>query len=237
MSSQQNWPPAVPGHSSWAASPGSATRSGPTRNAVFQGLADGRRREVLDALLAHGGERSEPELARAVASSDDGGPSASRAEGPSAGAPEDGVRTARIALRHELLPALEDVGLVEWDRAAASVEAADHPAFRDDVLRRLLSRDDADELFDALADERRRFVLAVLYTYGGTVSLSTVSRKVADLETVQRQSAGEPENLRVSLYHVHFPKLEAAGLVECDRQADQVRYVGHTAVDESWFTF
>lgn len=229
MSSQQNWPPSLPGASKGSDTFGSALRPPVSRNAVFQGLADDRRRAVLDVLLSATDTLTERELARALA--------AAETDGSTASIDADAVDTVQTTLRHSHLPALQEAQLVHWDRTSATVRAADHPAFQDDAIRQLVSTDDAADLFDALADERRRFVLAVLFTYGGSVEQSTVARKVADLETAERRSAGEPEDVRISLYHVHFPKLEAAGLVERDPENDEVRYVGHPDVDDSWFTF
>ena len=83
-----------------------------------------------------------------------------------------------------------------------------------------------DELLDALADQRRRFVLR-------TVERSETPMALADLadELVREEFGASPasvqderERIYVSLYHCHLPKLAEAGLVTFDRAEKQVEF-------------
>lgn len=230
MSSQQNWPPAPPGGEGSAQVQSDAT-PGPSRNAVFQALADRRRRRILDVLLRRPDPISEHALATELATM------AASAEETVDG---EEVASVRQTLRHLHLPALEAVPLVHWDREDETVRATDHPAMRDETIRSLVAGDvPADDVMDALANERRRIVLAVLHTYGGPVEPTTVAEKVRDLERDGAASADEnsARDVGIALQHVHLPKLDEAGLVRRDEDAGTVSYVGHPDVDESWFTF
>jgi len=77
-----------------------------------------------------------------------------------------------------------------------------------------------DELFGALAHRQRRRVLAVLRSAEGTLTLTDLA-----LELARRDGDGPVEGideLRVSLYHQHLPKLASAGLVAFDPDAETV---------------
>lgn len=72
-------------------------------------------------------------------------------------------------------------------------------------------------LYRALADERRRLVLAVLRERDAPVSESELARFVAAREAEDSPNATTPadrERVQLTLHHVHLPHLEAAGLVE-----------------------
>lgn len=70
-----------------------------------------------------------------------------------------------------------------------------------------------DQTFAALADARRREIL---------LALAAHEADAATLDALAAVSAGDAESLRLSLYHTHLPKLEAAGLVEWDRDGFDV---------------
>lgn len=229
MRSQQNWPPAPPGGAR-SRSLSDEPTAGPSRNLVFQCLSDSTRREILRLLLERSNPASEASLARELV--------LSRGSG-SRTLDDDVVESVRTSLRTLHLPALEEVPLVEWNRADERVRLTDHPAFEDECIQRVLATDvEVDGVFDALANERRRLVLAVLHTYGGPVDGDKVAEKVAELEADSLPGGGsvDESDVRLSLHHAHYPKLVEAGLV---RQMDdeRLRYVDHPEVEERWFTF
>jgi DNA-binding transcriptional ArsR family regulator len=87
-----------------------------------------------------------------------------------------------------------------------------------------------DELFQVLADENRRRVLAYLAdTDDGVAAFSELLEHVAD------DSAGESsdnDRLAVSLHHNHLPKLADANVVEYDPRSQVVRYRGSRVVSD-----
>lgn len=85
----------------------------------------------------------------------------------------------------------------------------------------LLERDD---LFAALADRRRRYLLYTLIEDGGR-SIGEIARRIAAWENdVPASAVGDEEAERVyaSLYHAHVPKLEDFGIVGFDRRDETV---------------
>ena len=99
----------------------------------------------------------------------------------------------------------------------------------DDLLE---SADDVDEtepspseLFDALADYRRRRVLRLAVDHRTPLALSDVADEIAAAEHDGRFtdiSEGEITRIYTSLYHSHVPKLVEAGLLEYDQDVDAV---------------
>jgi len=74
-----------------------------------------------------------------------------------------------------------------------------------------------NELFDLLADGRRRAVLRYVLERSDEVRLEELSEEVANGET---GSTGElPEQLSIELHHAHLPKLADAGLVRYDPES------------------
>jgi len=90
--------------------------------------------------------------------------------------------------------------------------------------------------YDLLADSRRRLILSVLFEQDSTVSLENLVDEVVFYE-----SAGEPgvhssheigatkdrRSVRISLHHVHLPKLAEAGAVVYDVDDQTVRCTDH----------
>ena len=72
------------------------------------------------------------------------------------------------------------------------------------------------EMHSALANERRRHVLSILEDAETEMSLNELVREVADRESGNEPGAtcDEVEQIRISLYHRHLPKLADVGLVE-----------------------
>ncbi len=76
-----------------------------------------------------------------------------------------------------------------------------------------------DRLFGLLRERERRQSVAFLRDADGAVAVSTLAEHVA--------AGGDDRAVRrtlVGLDHVHLPRLEAAGVVEYDRDAGTVRY-------------
>lgn len=85
------------------------------------------------------------------------------------------------------------------------------------------------DCFDVLSDRRRRRAVAVVRRAPAPVTIADLAERIAARECADRGS------VRCSLYHVHLPRLEDAGVVDVD--GDQVR-PGATidAVVERWAT-
>lgn len=82
-----------------------------------------------------------------------------------------------------------------------------------------------DAVFDALADERRRFILRYVIDQSGGVGFDELANGIHNRET--RSNGGfserdDRERIRCALYHSHLPKLDDAGIVEFDRTHDTV---------------
>ena len=77
-----------------------------------------------------------------------------------------------------------------------------------------------DAMFGVLADARRRRVVHALRSSGGSVSVPTLAEALAGREP----GDPDPDQLVVSLRHVHLPKLDAAGVVEYAPDRSRIRY-------------
>lgn len=190
-------------------------------------LADGRRRRLLVILEDRGGQIDEAMLARDLAARE-------RGCAPD-DVPETAVTTHRLDLDHVHLPALAAADLVDRDRRAETLQTTDHPAFDDPAFPAVVEVDAPgwDAVLSALADARRRTVLAVLRRGSDPMVLEDVVRAVADRVTATGV-ARSLESLRSSLHHVHLPALDDAGLVGYDADAGTVAYRGHSELDEAW---
>ena len=71
----------------------------------------------------------------------------------------------------------------------------------------------SDRLFDALADRQRRRLLAAFLEHAPEEGESVV----LDVDTIEAHGLS-----RVELYHVHLPKLADAGVVEWNRETDEI---------------
>lgn len=73
------------------------------------------------------------------------------------------------------------------------------------------------ERHELLANERRRNVLAVLDCETTPVTLETIAGQVAGREVTPATSdVDDLRSERVSLHHVHLPKMTALGVLEYD---------------------
>lgn len=90
-----------------------------------------------------------------------------------------------------------------------------------------------DQVFDLLADRRRRY--ALYYLYDTTDGVATVGELADHVMALEDESA-EPEDRRLAvltaLEHVHLPKLEDAGVLEYDKRSSSIRYWGQPSLDE-----
>ena len=87
---------------------------------------------------------------------------------------------------------------------------------------------DTDALFDVLSNPRRRFILTCLEEFSTPVPLRDVAHELATWERdaeITEISADDVTSIRVSLYHVHIPKMADVGLVEYDEERDAVTLV------------
>lgn len=88
--------------------------------------------------------------------------------------------------------------------------------------------DPSSRYFDALAHARRRFAIDILSDATAPMALADLAAEIA-----ARESGGtgahleQQKRVQTDLYHCHVPKLEAAGLVEFDRERRTVRLVEH----------
>ena len=91
-----------------------------------------------------------------------------------------------------------------------------------------------DQLIRALANDRRRFLLATLReSDDGVACLSDLARGIARRDSADGGTPDESclEEAVVSLHHVHLPKLQACELVDYDESSGAVRYRGSPAAD------
>jgi len=197
---------------------------------VLECLADRRRRRVLEVLLERTGPMRERELARLLGADENR---------TTDSVPAEEVRHRRVDLVHARLPALDEVGLVDWDREDGTVATSDHPALDDPAVHRLLDRrgDGVDEVVASLASERRRVLLRVLRARDEPMTMADLARTVTARAPDQDADADTVERVRASLHHRDLPALDDAGLVEVDPHDGTVSYVGHPLLNGDWLDY
>lgn len=82
-----------------------------------------------------------------------------------------------------------------------------------------------DTVYDLLSNKRRRFVISKLRRADGAVSVNELSESVAAWENgveVDELTDKQIKRVYVSLYQIHIPKLDDAGLVAYDKDSGQV---------------
>ena len=99
-----------------------AAGSSAALDALFDALADGRRRAVLDTLSHQFGPIHVETLARELVADD--------REQPESDVPSDPVERTLVELRHASLPQLSEADLIEYDTEADTVAYSGHPALR-----------------------------------------------------------------------------------------------------------
>jgi predicted transcriptional regulator len=151
------------------------------------------------------------------------------------GWPTDGRAVVYLDSVTALADYLDEAGVVGFverlcealdDRGAAGYFAIRPAAHDPRVVRRVASRFDTvvertpveteptrpsvDDCLDAMADARRRHLLAALAD-GETVPVADLAERVA------AEASADPESAHVSLVNVHLPKLADFGIVAYDR--------------------
>ena len=99
-----------------------AAGSSAALDTLFDALADGRRRAVLDTLSHQFGPIHVETLARELVADD--------REQPESDVPSDPVERTLVELRHATLPQLSEADLIEYDTEADTVAYSGHPALR-----------------------------------------------------------------------------------------------------------
>lgn len=82
------------------------------------------------------------------------------------------------------------------------------------------------EVFDAVKNLRRRYVLYYLQRYGGPVELGVLAEQIAAWEndtTVEEVSPNQRKSVYSALHQTHLPKLQAAGVLNYDADRSVVR--------------
>lgn len=201
-----------------------------SRTAPMDCLTTVRRRRAVRLLADRSSPLTEQQLAARLAA---------RARGVDADDVDDEVvRETRLGLRHVDLPKLAEAGLVSWDEEAATVRPADHPVLADDDFEALLQTAD-DDLVEAVASEPCREALVALSEGTNDVSVEELARQLAAQQRDGTLAPDAVDRTRIQLHHAVLPRLEAAGLIERDEEADTVSYAGPAtlpgvaAVDET----
>lgn len=93
-----------------------------------------------------------------------------------------------------------------------------------------------DRLFDALADERRRYALASVVAGESPMSLSELAEAVAERDdSAARDSEADRKRILIELHHTHVPALADVGFVDYDRERREVRQTDATSSLEPAF--
>ena len=204
---------------------------------VFAGVADARRRIVLDVLTDQP-TLHEQALATRVAARE----RATRVGDVTASERQ----RVWISLHHRHLPKLADLGFVT--RVDDEVRlAADAPDVEELGLLDVPDgtcggpADRADALFDALANDQRRTILAILESRtAGAESDALSAAELADAVVATEfdgdaDVTADPSRATVTLLHRDLPKLADVGLVSHDREVDRVAFEGHPFLRTEWF--
>lgn len=191
------------------------------RTAVLQSLSAGRRRRLLATLHERDAPVSMSELAATLA--------AAECETDPAAVSTDAARSVRLSLAHVHLPKLVDHDLVAWDQSGETVTLTDNPVHDDEVFADLVETEgeEWDDVISCLANERRRQLLAVLGERERALDRGEVAVEVAALEAGGEPSESVVRDVERDLSHVHLPKLDEVGLVDYDRDAATVAFLGH----------
>jgi len=89
-----------------------------------------------------------------------------------------------------------------------------------------------NEVFDAVKNLRRRYVIYYLQRYGSPVELGELAEQVAAWEndtTVGEVSPSERKSVYSALHQTHLPRLQTAGVVHYDADRSLVRTTDHAA--------
>lgn len=195
------------------------------RNPVLDCIAVKERRAALEAFLTWGSPQTEEWLAAYLGANKQGTPSVDETE----------KETIHVELVHSHLPALESVGLIEWERDEQLIETTDHPALADPRFHGLVTIDSAGvtEVLRALSHDDRRIVLTILRNSDSQLVREELARKVrAHREDESGSKTESADRLLASLYHTHLPKLAEAEFIEYDHETGQIQYANHPVLEE-----
>ena len=208
-----SWELSAGGENDWESA------SGLSPGVVFDVLASERRRILLSVLRDRKGAISEWDLAAEVATRETGG-------NPDAGE----IDRVRTTLVHAHLPKLERADMIRRGPDGRIALAADSPV-RTPRFQMLLRTAGSWDI-DILSDRRRREILSVLAESRGQLELEELAGLLTPEE--REDSVEEDDEMRISLHHVHLPKLANAGIVEYDPERRTIVYEGLPAPYESW---
>lgn len=139
---------------------------------------------------------------------------------PIAEVPDDAHERAVVGLYHTHLQRLSDAGFVEHDGDGEEATVALASAVDADRVRELIETGEGNwtALDVLLSADRRRHVVSLLTTAERTLPLDELAEAVAVLERgdVDEPGADDLDSVRISLHHVHLPRLDDAGVVDYD---------------------
>lgn len=139
---------------------------------------------------------------------------------------EDAVEQTTVGLYHNHLQQLADAGIVDLADSGRDTTVALTPDLEPEYVRELIEAGGGDwnALQAILNDERGQYATRVLSNADGPLSIDELAEAVAFLER------GEPEctngefleSVRISLHHVHLPRLGEAGVTSYDDEGGRV---------------
>jgi|AntRauMinimDraft_4_1070384.scaffolds.fasta_scaffold00019_73 hypothetical protein len=113
---------------------------------------------------------------------------------------------------------MSDESPTEWDTTVSRITNQDRPQ-QGEIPR--------DELFDLLASARRREIVSFLATRpGDAVHFEDLVAVVAASECPGSGPGTHRGRVTTDVYHVHLPKLDDAGVLSYDPEAETVEYQG-----------
>lgn len=90
-----------------------------------------------------------------------------------------------------------------------------------------------DQLFDVLANQRRRYVLSYLHeTETTVVEFSDLIAAVVARESDRDRDTDHYETVAIDIRHTHLPKLAHFELLEYDDETQTIQYHGHPLLEE-----
>lgn len=140
--------------------------------------------------------------------------------------PEDAKERATVSLYHNHLQQLAEAGFVQQAEDDGDVTVALTPDLEPEYVHELIEFGDGnwDTLDAILSNERCQYATMVLASADGTLSTDELAEAVAVLERGETEGTrGDVlESVRISLHHVHLPKLGEAGVASYDAENDRV---------------
>lgn len=173
-----------------------------------------QRRIVLEA-LCESGQLSLASLADRVA--------ARRLDVSSSDVTEEAHEQAAVGLYHNHLRKLSEAGFVDQLEEDDATTVSLTPLIGPDRIHELIETAEGswEELDALLGEERRRHVVALLLSGDEPLSLDELAKRVAERERsdVDASDGEHLESVRVSLHHLHLPKLSEVGVLDYDSES------------------